>query len=1213
MLQNIQAYFRTFGTLTLIFYLFFILKINYILYWPILTFIFIYIFIVLYLTYFIYSLITKKNKNNYIHYISILKDKEFIMFKDSLFNIYYSLIIILFIYLFKHNMLLNFYLLWDLNIYFVLFIFLFCLFMLSNSLTLFLFNFYLNVQNCINMLNDIKFDDLNLSKYRKNIYSVFPFTYLHLFNKQARSFSTFTSIEKNNINENKNLEDTDPEIENYKLELKSMHAQEIKILKKAYGGGYLGYTKIHNFGNVSQFVDINDLKILQNKEILITKLKEYVIEIPENVTYSVLPVLRWESSKGYFSSLTVSNSIKIIRNINIDLLSEKIIYDIFETLREYSLRDQDLKLFIMGRPWLSVAEFKLDRILDRKSIEHVFDSEIEKKLSAYSKTLEAKDSSYKMSDLKYYLYKDIYMDNYGDPIYDKSKNLVGYKIGQNEFASIYTYYNSDNLLCNKVSIKSLSEIDSPTQDEAFITWIDIKTESGFVREYKKIKYYYDKNNNLLNRESTFTCSPFPKYTKDTKLNDKIGTIDFETFGSNLSKGGMGYQQVYAGGWAVEGETKLFYKLAKENSEQFINRIFLSIFMNYSLNGYTFYAHNLGRFDSIFIIKSLILNKNIEIIPIWKDNSILSLTVKCNDFKIVLLDSLQLISGSLDSILKYFHCETQKGYFPYSFVNKDNLYYIGNKPSKEKFKNISDLDYNNIPEKNWDLRKESLKYLKSDIEGLLEALIKFRDSIYSKYNLNITKYKTISGLALAAYCSSYLPDNLKKELKMVKGGIERKLRTSYFGDNVDVIRNKITTGYYYDVIYQYPAAMMNDMPVGEPILSLETDLSKIFGFVYCEIFCPDEQTLQVPFIQYRDHITKNVLCPRGKFKRLIFSEEAKYALKFGYKVNVEYCYQFKRGQNLFTNYVKDHYKIKSSTKDPIQKSIANLFLNSLYGRLGIKDIENTLKIVDKKEAEYLDKNTNVTVISELTENKYMVRYNGQISDNIRKLYSDDPWLIIKNKTIILNKEQLQKSGLNKKKSIPAAVHIAAAISSYARIIRNEFKNIPGNPCIMSDTESVVLTYPLPDHYISGELGYLKLEHKIKKGIFIRKNLYYILTSDNKEIIKSSGIDSSRLNYNSFIKLLKGESLTIERTKFNIEWNSLNVNVVKSNIVVQGLQGKIKTIENTPDVKLAIERQEESIDSIVYRDKQKNLKLLRSYNIYKFFYLFIFFIFIYLFNV
>ena len=85
-------------------------------------------------------------------------------------------------------------------------------------------------------------------------------------------------------------------------------------------------------------------------------------------------------------------------------------------------------------------------------------------------------------------------------------------------------------------------------------------------------------------------------------------------------------------------------------------------MNPKLNGYTFYAHNLGRFDAIFIIKSLILNKNIKFTPIWKDNAIISLIISFNKIKITLLDSLQLISGSLDSILKSFDCETQKGLF-----------------------------------------------------------------------------------------------------------------------------------------------------------------------------------------------------------------------------------------------------------------------------------------------------------------------------------------------------------------------------------------------------------------------------------------------------------------------------------------------------------------------------------------------------------------------
>lgn len=81
--------------------------------------------------------------------------------------------------------------------------------------------------------------------------------------------------------------------------------------------------------------------------------------------------------------------------------------------------------------------------------------------------------------------------------------------------------------------------------------------------------------------------------------------------------------------------------------------------------------------------------------------------------------------------------------------------------------------------------------------------------------------------------------------------------------------------------------------------------------------------------------------------------------------------------------------------------------------------------------------------------------------------------------------------------------------------------------------------------------MKLENKINKGIFIRKNLYYILNSDNQEIIKASGIDSSRLNYDYFVKLLSGESIKIERKTFNVEWKELNISVVNSNVLVQGL--------------------------------------------------------------
>lgn len=444
------------------------------------------------------------------------------------------------------------------------------------------------------------------------------------------------------------------------------------------------------------------------------------------------------------------------------------------------------------------------------------------------------------------------------------------------------------------------------------------------------------------------------------------------------------------------------------------------------------------------------------------------------------------------------------------------------------------------------------------------MLKLRNSIHSKYNLNVTKFKTLPSLALAIYTTKYLPNNLVPEFKMIKGGLENKIRTSYSGGNVDVFINQISNGYLYDMNSQYSKAMMNDMPIGDPVLSLDTNLDNIFGFVYAEIICPSESELQVPFIQYKDSIFSYNSCPRGKFKRLIFSEEAKYAVKYGYKIKVEYSYKFKKGKDLFKSYVLAHYELKKNSKDPIQKNIAKLFLNSLYGRLGMNETGDHLEIVSKESMKSLDKHTYVSIISELGENKYLVKYSGIMDDSVTDLYSKDITPSDLSKVKKNKKGELKKLGLNKSKNISSAVHVAAAISSYARILINEYKNIPGNPCIMSDTDSAVLSYPLPDHLVGDGLGQMKLVHEIKQGIFIKKKLYCILTKDNKTIIKASGLDSSKLNYNSFEQLLKGESIEIINTNFNVDWKTLNVNVEESKRIVKGLYGKIKTIYNTPDV-------------------------------------------------
>jgi hypothetical protein len=49
-------------------------------------------------------------------------------------------------------------------------------------------------------------------------------------------------------------------------------------------------------------------------------------------------------------------------------------------------------------------------------------------------------------------------------------------------------------------------------------------------------------------------------------------------------------------------------------------------------------------------------------------------------KISFIDSLNILSGSLEQLAKDYNVETQKGRFPYSFVNRNNLNYSGKVPS-----------------------------------------------------------------------------------------------------------------------------------------------------------------------------------------------------------------------------------------------------------------------------------------------------------------------------------------------------------------------------------------------------------------------------------------------------------------------------------------------------------------------------------------------------
>lgn len=212
-----------------------------------------------------------KTYNNKFYYNSIIKDKEYLNFKINLFNFYYSTIITLIYFLFKNN---GLQLALDLNIkfiYLLLTIFLIYSILLSNYFIFKLFNLFNLIKKNINLFNNINW--INLSQFLINNNNK---RFVNKF-KGVRNYSTFTEnivkLGDNNSNETKNK------------------------YKKTNREGYLGYNTVHNLGNVAYMINATEpyfVELCIND--LSQGLKLYLNDLPENTTFSVLPVLQIQTN-----------------------------------------------------------------------------------------------------------------------------------------------------------------------------------------------------------------------------------------------------------------------------------------------------------------------------------------------------------------------------------------------------------------------------------------------------------------------------------------------------------------------------------------------------------------------------------------------------------------------------------------------------------------------------------------------------------------------------------------------------------------------------------------------------------------------------------------------------------------------------------------------------------------------------------------------------
>lgn len=103
-------------------------------------------------------------------------------------------------------------------------------------------------------------------------------------------------------------------------------------------------------------------------------------------------------------------------------------------------------------------------------------------------------------------------------------------------------------------------------------------------------------------------------------------------------------------------------------------------------------------------------------------------------------------------------------------------------------------------------------------------------------------------------------------------------------------------------------------------------------------------------------------------------------------------------------------------------------------------------------------------------------------------------------------------------------------------------ISRSDCYYTDTDSVILSEPLPDEKVSSsELGKFKLEYKVKEGILLAPKSYCLILEEGKKDIKvHKGATKSKVTREWYIEQYENMAMTkkvVVTNSFRVERKSL----------------------------------------------------------------------------
>ena len=211
----------------------------------------------------------------------------------------------------------------------------------------------------------------------------------------------------------------------------------------------------------------------------------------------------------------------------------------------------------------------------------------------------------------------------------------------------------------------------------------------------------------------------------------------------------------------------------ENNNANIVEILLDFMFAETSDNSVWIAHNGGRFDSIFILRELLVKRGIVPQVIMNGNKIMCMKMEQQQRKIKLIDSYLFITMRLSKMPEAMGIpDLTKGYHPYHFTD---LNYIGSMVGLEYFdlsnqsvseRNLFDRWYEQQQKKIYVFREAIYYYCGMDVDILWQSCVKFAQlivditGIFHFYNQTC---HTIAGLALKIYRANFLTEETNGQI------------------------------------------------------------------------------------------------------------------------------------------------------------------------------------------------------------------------------------------------------------------------------------------------------------------------------------------------------------------------------------------------------------------------------------------------------------------